>query len=113
MATTQTKAELRAIAEAAIAAGHPITRETPKAETPKADPAPIAAEPKLFAGGVPLTATIAYLAPNPKKPGSAAHARYALYPAVGATLADALKAGVRRDDFLYDVRKGYLKVEVA
>ena len=96
MATTQTKA-----------------KPAPTAPT-AAEPAPTEAPaPKLFAGGVPLTATISYLAPNPKKPGSAAHARYALYPAVGATLADALKAGVRRNDFLYDVRKGYLKVEVA
>lgn len=68
--------------------------------------------PKAYTGGAPLTVTVTAITPNPKKPGSAAHARYALYPAAPFTLADALavKGGANRADFLYDIRKGYLLV---
>lgn len=116
-----TKEALRALATEA-AQTHEITRIE---ETPKKEPAALArlleekgvtapAAPKLFAGGVPLTARITYLAPNPKKPGSEAHKRYALYPTEG-TLADVLKIsnGPSRADFLYDIRHGHLQVEVA
>ena len=117
-----TKEALRALATEA-AQTHEITRIE---ETPKKAPAALArlleekgviktAEgSKLFAGGVPLTARIVYLAPNPRKPGSEAHKRYALYPSEG-TLVDVLKIpnGPTRADFLYDIRHGHLKVEVA
>ena len=71
------------------------------------------AMPDAFPGGVPLNATVVAVTPNPKKPGSAAHARYALYPQAPFTFADALRVvgGPNRADFLYDVRKGYLALE--
>jgi hypothetical protein len=69
------------------------------------------ANPSAFHGGnVPLNARIEAVAPNPKKPGSAAHVRYALYPSAGATVLDAIKAGVSRADILYDIRKGYIRL---
>lgn len=56
------------------------------------------------------TRTVAWVADNPKKPGSAAHARFALY-AVGSTVDEALAAGVRAEDVRYDLAHGYIRVE--
>jgi hypothetical protein len=77
--------------------------------TPAPNAVPVAC-PDAFPGGVPLALTVKFVTPNPKKPGSAAHARYVLYPVAPFTLADALKVvgGPNRADFLYDVRKGYI-----
>ena len=63
------------------------------------------------AKGVPLEKTIVWVAANPKKPGSAAYARYARYPATPFTLAECLKVpgGPNTADFLYDIRKGFIK----
>jgi len=68
--------------------------------------------PRAYTGGAPLTVTISAVTPNPKKPGSAAHARYARYPEAPFTLQQALavEGGPRRDDFLYDLRMGFLLV---
>ena len=68
--------------------------------------------PNAFAGGVPLHAKITFVAANPKNPSGAAYARYAKYPPIGSTLAQAKAAGVLPADFLYDIRKGYIKVTV-
>jgi len=94
------------------------TAATPTAATPTAATLPPVANavaprnPTAYVGGAPLTVTVTAVTPNPKKPGSAAYARYALYPAAPFTLAQALavKNGANRADFLYDIRKGYLLV---
>lgn len=44
---------------------------------------------------------------NPKKPGSQAHARFALYVS-GQSVAVNLKAGVRRDDLAWDSKRGFI-----
>ena len=46
---------------------------------------------------------------NPKKPGSAAHDRFALY-ATCATVGEFLARGGTRADLTHDVRKGYISV---
>jgi hypothetical protein len=48
-------------------------------------------------------------APNPKKPGTAAYARYALY-ATGRTCDELRRAGMRAEDFRYDVAHGFLQL---
>jgi hypothetical protein len=66
--------------------------------------------PDLYKGGAPLKGTLATIAPNPKRPGSAAHARYALYDmvGVGGSLDACLKVGVLKADFLWDLRRGFI-----
>lgn len=44
---------------------------------------------------------ISSVVPNPKRPGSASHARYALY-VVGMTVDEAIAAGVKREDIAWD-----------
>jgi hypothetical protein len=53
---------------------------------------------------------ITVLKANPKRPGSNAHARYAMY-VNGMTVADAVKSGLRRDDFRWDIRKGHIEIK--
>lgn len=93
------------------------TAATPATPAATRQPNPVAvapANPAAYHGGnVPLNARIEAIAPNPKKPGSAAHMRYALYPRAGATVLDAVKAGVSRADILYDIRKGYIRLTSA
>ena len=75
-------------------------------------PPAAAPTPAAYTSGAPLALSIGYVAPNPKKPGSAAHARYARYPTAPFTLAQVLAAdplGPNRPDFLYDLRHGYLR----
>ncbi len=48
---------------------------------------------------------------NPKKPGSQAHARFALYSEMKQfTVQEALDLGVRRDDLVNDKRKGFIVI---
>ena len=133
-----TNTELAALAQQAVAEGKPITKipsgrrsrgrietddrqyETPVFEPTAPQPNPDAApqpNPDAFPGGIPTTARLVWVAPNPKKPGSKSHARYALYPVLSNertwTLEQVLrecKGGPRTDDFLWDVRKGFIKV---
>lgn len=51
--------------------------------------------------GVTDPRIIVSVAPNPKRPGSASHARYELYR-VGMTVDEAIAAGVRREDIAWD-----------
>ena len=133
-----TNTELAALAQQAVAEGKPIAKipsgrrsrgrietddrqyETPVFEPTAPQPNPDAApqpNPDAFPGGIPTTARLVWVAPNPKKPGSKSHARYALYPVLSNertwTLEQVLrecKGGPRTDDFLWDVRKGFIKV---
>jgi Protein of unknown function (DUF2786) len=53
--------------------------------------------------------TIVVLVSNPKRPGTQAFARYAHYK-TGMTIAEALAAGLRRDDFRWDVFHGHIQI---
>jgi hypothetical protein len=53
------------------------------------------------------TRVLVSVLPNPKKPGSAAHERYALYEA-GLTEAELLAKGLRRTDFRWDDKRHHL-----
>src|SRR5262245_30876849 len=55
---------------------------------------------------------ISVLVPNPKRPGSMAYDRYQNYED-GMTVAAALAAGLRRDDFRWDTDKGHIVIETA
>lgn len=48
---------------------------------------------------------------NPKRPGSAAHERFAAY-GTGTTVSEALKAGATYADLSWDVGHGFIKVEI-
>lgn len=52
---------------------------------------------------------IGYVAPNPKKPGSASHTRYQLYE-VGKTIGDFLRAGGTTADVAWDIERGFVKI---
>jgi hypothetical protein len=61
--------------------------------------------------GVPLTAKITLLVPaNPKRSGSKAFNRFALYKD-GQTCDEALTAGVVTPDLVYDAAHGYIAIE--
>lgn len=47
------------------------------------------------------------VAPNPKRPGSAAHARYSAWR-TGATVDECLAAGLTAEDVRWDTRRGYV-----
>lgn len=70
-----------------------------KAEPGTKGPAPSPDDPRI----------ISFVAPNPKKPSSAAFQRYALY-SVGQSIADFIKAGGTKADVQYDLGKGFIKV---
>lgn len=55
---------------------------------------------------------IAYVMPNPKRPGSASYDRYAKY-VPGMTVDEAIAAGVTRDDIKWDSdpKRGFIKFE--
>lgn len=76
--------------------------------TPKPWPKlPTAASLPVKKGRVSGDAVLAALVPNPKKPGSAARDRYALY-AIGLTKAELRKRGVTLEDFRDDAEKGFI-----
>lgn len=54
---------------------------------------------------------IADVAPNPKRKGTGAADRYENYR-VGLTLQQALDSGVTKDDIRWDLKQGFVKVEV-
>lgn len=55
------------------------------------------------------SAVIEWVAPNPKKPGSAAYQRFANY-AVGRTLAECKKLGTTAGDILWDLPRGFIRL---
>lgn len=90
--------------------GHPIS--TPLGHRRGA---PVAA-PRVVPPGRPHPRTtpalrdhrvLSQVLPNPKRPGSAAHARYAIYR-VGMTVDEALAAGVTRADVRWDAKMGFI-----
>jgi hypothetical protein len=94
--------------------GSPVmgTTKPPKAPKPKKEPA-------LDENGNPIrrsafdkAATITLVqVENPKRAGSAAHGRYALYQD-GMTVEEALAAGVTSGDLQYDTAKGFITIDL-
>jgi hypothetical protein len=56
--------------------------------------------------------TISAVKANPKKSGSAAHARYARYK-VGMSVSEALAAGLRQEDLRWDFARGFITLAPA
>jgi len=92
------------------------TGEAKAPAAPVIDPATGLPVPVVAKKRKPKPATVAYtleqklteVAPNPKRAGCAAHARYAKYE-VGKTFTELLAAGLTRPDFAYDLSHGFIK----
>lgn len=84
---------------------------SPKPKTDEGAPAP-AREPKQRVARNTVTdpRVIVYVAPNPKKPGSASFERFALYRE-GMTVNEAIAAGVKREDIAWDSdpKRGFIR----
>lgn len=85
--------------------GQPITRPDPSRPRPAAKPRAPRAKRTVIDNRV-----IATVAPNPKRPGSASHARYELYR-TGVTVTELLKSGLTTGDITHDTRKGFITFE--
>jgi len=88
----------------------------PAAPAPAAPAAPatnpqatIGATVQATKGNTPANnaATIVAVVANPKRPGTAAHARFAAYK-VGQTVAQAVQAGATREDIRWDVKRAHI-----
>jgi hypothetical protein len=87
--------------EGTNSAGEPAApTEEPKAEAKKRGPA------AQYADDMVITVLVA----NPKRPNSKAFARFALY-ATGMTVREAMTAGLRRDDFRWDVMHAHIEIK--
>lgn len=89
--------------------GRPIVRATEKpakAPRPARSPAPRGPAKR---GSDPRVVT--HVAPNPKKAGSASHARFELYK-VGMTVDEFVAAGGTIADVKWDSERGFIKLEV-
>jgi len=88
-----------------------LSGAAPAPVNPDGTPAPVR-EPKVRAPRNAVTdpRVIVYVAPNPKKPGSASFDRFALYR-VGMTVNEAIAAGVKREDIAWDSesKRGFIK----
>lgn len=103
-----------------VTVGHPCLRgPSPKpAPAPESAsesaprPAPAPREPRAARTGVTDPRVIVNIVPNPKRPGSASHARYELYRA-GMTVDEAIAAGVKREDIAWDSAssRGFITLE--
>lgn len=94
-----------------IEVGHPCLagppekkREEPVTKMQRAR----ASSPRSSGGSDPRK--IAFVAPNPKKPGSASFDRFAKYE-VGMTVDQAVAAGVSRADIKWDSERSFIKFE--
>lgn len=85
--------------------GRPIVREAPS-PVPAARTT-VSPRPKGAAVRGSDKRVITSVAPNPKKAGSASHARYALY-AVGMTVDQFVAAGGTTGDVKWDLQKGFI-----
>lgn len=98
-------------------AGRPVTRCPPRtcaldwATGLPRSPAAVDQTPRRRRARRPVSdpRRIVSVAPNPKKPGSACHARYALYEP-GLTLDECVARGVTRPDIRWDTRQGFVVV---
>ena len=87
-----------------------LQRHAPRYRAPEGE----RPEPKSKLTRAPVQRTdprrIVYVAPNPKKPGSASYDRFARY-VVGMTVTEALAAGVTGADVKWDSERGFIKFE--
>lgn len=103
-----------------VTVGHPcLSGPSPKPAPAPADasaeapaPAPKPREPRAPRGTVTDPRVIVAIRPNPKRPGSASHARYELYR-LGMTVDEAIAAGVKREDIAWDSApsRGFITLE--
>lgn len=88
---------------------NPDTTDATQTQAPAADGAP--QEQKASSARIPKSAIIRLkTTANPKRPGSAAHARFALY-VDGQTVEDFIKAGGTMGDVNFDAGKGFIALE--
>lgn len=89
--------------------GRPIQRRASppptSARTPAAPRAPAA--PRSSVGSIDSAMVVVSVVPNPKKPGSSAHERFARYQ-VGMTVAQLLAAGITRADLKWDAERAHI-----
>lgn len=78
----------------------PDAPATPQRRAPASSPRPARSDPRI----------VASVAPNPKRPGSASHARYEAWRA-GESVDAALARGLTAADVAHDVRRGYVVLE--
>ena len=85
-----------------------------ESKTPATGKKRVIVSPDMLRGGVPLSAVLVSVKPNPKQPSGAAHARYSRYPSPGATVEDILKIedGPTRADMAYDARHGHIVLRI-
>lgn len=90
----------------------PLQQELAAAEAAAKQPKTRAPRPEGSApvGKLDESAVISFVAPNPRKQGTASRERYTHY-APGQTLAQALAAGVWREDIRWDLKQGFIKLE--
>lgn len=88
-----------------VPAAQPSTNGKPTPATQPRATGKRGPKPRYFAD----TDVIAYVAPNPKKPGKNNHARYAKMQ-VGQTVAEALAAGVTRGDLIWDEQRQFITI---
>lgn len=89
--------------------GRPIVRAAaPAAKAPRA---PRSAAPRGPAKRGSDPRVVTYVGPNPKKEGSASHARFALYKE-GMTVDQFVAAGGTIADVKWDSERGFIKLEV-
>jgi hypothetical protein len=103
--------DMRALIAAACLKGL-VTKCQPDAQLnpkpyPKIATTPPVKRPLAATKAAKATRVLVSVLPNPKKPGSNAHARYALYEP-GLTEAELLAKGLRRTDFRWDDKRHHL-----
>lgn len=91
--------------------GHPCLSGPPPAPAPDAPPQVEPREKRTRAPRAPKSdpRVVVDVAPNPKKPGSQSHERYAIWR-VGMTVSEALAAGLTGADVKWDTERGYVKL---
>ena len=80
----------------------PITNRPRNAAPPRPRP-PARRDPRV----------VTYVAPNPKKPGTATHDRYERGYRIGRTLDQCVEAGVTRGDIRWDLDRGFIRTVCA
>ena len=83
----------------------PVRTPTTDEERERSPAAPAAATRAASASG---DRVLEYVSANPKKPGSAAHERFALYK-VGMTADELVASGVRKADLRWDAERGFVR----
>ena len=113
-----TKEQEQAAIEAALAAKAAAQPELPAVDPATLivdesalTPAPVKPAKVRYSNEAPLSGPCAFSQVNPKKVGTACHARYEAYKAA-TTVEEAKKLGALRDDIRWDAARGYVTFPV-